>query len=98
MSRCRTRGLVLSFAVPLAIVGGYAVQKLDGWGRADSWGRGGRIPALVVAVAAVAVCAYQSVVVNFRQYDNDQYQYVYSHTYRQELDIVKEHEHAGEHA
>jgi uncharacterized protein (TIGR03663 family) len=86
----KTPWLVLSFVVPLALTGGYAVEKLYGWRRAGVWGRGGRVMALVVAAVALAVGAYQSVVLNFREYDNDRYPYVYSHTVRQALDLLKE--------
>lgn len=91
----KTPWLVLSFVVPLAIVAGYAVQKLYDWGRADSWGRGGIVLALVVAGIALAVGTYQTVVLNFREYDNDRYPYVYSHTVRQALDMLKEVERAA---
>jgi uncharacterized protein (TIGR03663 family) len=110
----KTPWLVLSFVVPLAIVGGYAVQRLESWGwagaaanpsswtssfgRADSRGRGGRALALAVVAVAVAVCTYQTIVLNFREYDNDKYPYVYSHTVRQSLDLVKEIERMGERA
>lgn len=97
--RYKTPWLVLSFVVPMAIAGGYAVQKLNDWARVDSWGRGGHIPALIIACVALAVCSYQTVVLNFREYDNnDKYPYVYSHTVRQALDLVDEVERMGERA
>ncbi|HZT59791.1 MAG TPA: flippase activity-associated protein Agl23 [Pyrinomonadaceae bacterium] len=83
----KTPWLVLSFVVPLAIAGGYAVQALDRLGPA---GLKGRVPAIAVAAVALAVCTYQTVVLNFREYDNDRYPYVYSHTVRQALDLVRE--------
>lgn len=89
----KTPWLVLSFVVPLAVAGGYAVQRLADWGRADSWGR--VVPALVVAAIALAVGTYQTVVLNFREYDNDRYPYVYSHTQRQALEMLKEIERAA---
>ncbi len=91
----KTPWLVLSFVVPLAIVGGYAVQRLADWGRADSWRRGRVVPALVVAAIALAVGTYQTLVLNFREYDNDRYPYVYSHTQRQALEMLKEIERAA---
>jgi uncharacterized protein (TIGR03663 family) len=156
----KTPWLVLSFVVPLAVAGGYAVQSLSrvGWGRllillisfaagicllkthendlndiylsvvsADLslvknfvnallvllgfgifiaasclcavWAsRGGAVEwraALVVAAVALAVGTYQTVVLNFREYDNDSYPYVYSHTQRQALELVKEVERAA---
>jgi uncharacterized protein (TIGR03663 family) len=91
----KTPWLMLSFVVPLGIAGGYAVQKLDTWGRADNWGRGGLAAALAVAAIAVAVCTYQTFVLNFREYDNDKYIYVYSHTQRDALKMLKEVERAS---
>lgn len=91
----KTPWLVLSFVVPLAVAGGYGVQKLYDWGRADRWRRGGPVAALVVAAAALAVGTYQTIVLNFREYDNDSYPYVYSHTQRQALELVKEVERAA---
>jgi uncharacterized protein (TIGR03663 family) len=46
--------------------------------------------AAVVAGLACAVCAYQAWVLNFREYDNDRYPYVYSHSQRGMLDMVGE--------
>jgi uncharacterized protein (TIGR03663 family) len=91
----KTPWLVLSFVVPLAVAGGYAVQRLADWGRADSWGRVSIVPALIVAAVALAVGTYQTVVLNFREYDNDRYPYVYSHTQRQALEMLKEVERAA---
>jgi uncharacterized protein (TIGR03663 family) len=91
----KTPWLVLSFVVPLAVAGGYGVQRLYDWGRADRWARGGPLLALVVAAVALAVGTYQTLVLNFREYDNDSYPYVYSHTQRQALELVKEVERAA---
>src|SRR5205823_6115477 len=85
----KTPWLVLSFVVPLAIVGGYAVQHVGSWGR--EW----RLPAVFIAAVALAVGAYQSVVLDFREYDNDRYPYIYSHTQRQALELLKEVERAA---
>jgi uncharacterized protein (TIGR03663 family) len=88
----KTPWLVLSFVVPLAITGGYAVEALDRLGPA---GAKGRAPAIAVAGVAVCVCAYQAIVVSFQKYDDDHYPYVYSHTVRQALDLVGEVERMG---
>jgi predicted membrane-bound mannosyltransferase len=60
-----------------------------------------RLVALILLVT-VGVAAYQSVDLNFKNYDNDdtRYVYVYAHTTRGMLDLVKEidrigHERAG---
>jgi predicted membrane-bound mannosyltransferase len=50
----------------------------------------------VVAAAALAVCLYQTVTLNFYHYDDDSYPYVYSHTRREAVEMVREIERAGE--
>ncbi|HEX3558413.1 MAG TPA: flippase activity-associated protein Agl23 [Pyrinomonadaceae bacterium] len=94
----KTPWLVLSFVVPLAVIGGYGVQAVGRWAA----GGGSRLAAaqrravtLVVVAVALVVCVYQAFVVNFREYDNDRYIYVYSHTQRQALDMLKEVERAS---
>lgn len=88
----KTPWLMLSFIVPLAIVGGYAVQSLA---RLVPFGEKGLSLALIVAGLALSVGMYQTVVLNFSEYDNDSYIYVYSHTRRQFLDMIKEMERAA---
>ncbi len=82
----KTPWLTLNFIVPLAIVAGYAVQsiyELDIW----QW----KLPAAVVLLA-VAVSGYQTIDLNFFNYDNDNeyYVYVYAHTRRETLKLVDE--------
>jgi predicted membrane-bound mannosyltransferase len=63
------------------------------WSLYKATGGGGAwrsAPALALAAVAVAVCTYQAWVVSFREYDNDQYPYVYAHTRRQFLTLVGE--------
>ena len=83
----KTPWLMLSFVVPMAIIGGYAVQTLSGlsWGALKApW------PAFAATGLALTVLAYQSVVLNFREYDNDQYPYAYSQSHRELLTLVSE--------
>jgi uncharacterized protein (TIGR03663 family) len=88
----KTPWLVLSFVVPMAIIGGYAVQSLSGlsWG---AWKAPG--PAFAATGLALAVLGYQSVLLNFREYDNEQYPYVYTHSNREMLTLVSEVERLG---
>jgi uncharacterized protein (TIGR03663 family) len=72
----------LVLAVCLAALWARRRREGDGWG----W----RTPALGLGAAAVAVCLWQSAVLNFRQYDNEAYPYVYSHTRREALDLVRQ--------
>ena len=88
----KTPWLVLSFVVPMCVAGGYFLQALARRGRA--WTTVGS----ALACAAVAVCLYQTVVINFFKYDDDSYPYVYSHTRREAVEMVREVERAGERA
>ncbi len=76
----KTPWLAINFVVPMAIVGGYALQLLARrFAPTKNWVG----PSLVVGGLAVAVCLYQAVVINFQKYDDDTYPYVYSHTQRE---------------
>jgi uncharacterized protein (TIGR03663 family) len=82
----KTPWLVLNFVVPLALVSGYAVQSIFELERGQLRSMG------VVLVAAICLAAWQSIDLNFINYDNDKesYVYVYAHTTRGLLDLVKE--------
>jgi len=82
--RYKTPWLMLSFIAPMAIAGGYALQIL--WRRrVGKW----QVPlAAPIFVLAILISSYQTIVLNFRQYDNDQYIYVYSHTLRETQALV----------
>lgn len=82
----KTPWLMLNFVVPLALIGGYAVQAIY-----ELEGRHWRVTG-VVLIGVVSVSAYQTVDLNFINYDNDDssYVYVYAHTTRGMLDLVKE--------
>jgi predicted membrane-bound mannosyltransferase len=77
---------VLNFIVPLALIAGYVAQfiyELDG----------GQVRLVAVMwLIAVGVSAYQTIDLNFINYDNDKgyYVYVYAHTTRGMLDLVNE--------
>jgi uncharacterized protein (TIGR03663 family) len=92
----KTPWLVLSFVVPLAVASGYAVQTFGAWASRvpdRSW----RAAAAVAAFAAL-FGLYHTYVINFRDYDDDKYPYVYSQTRREFLDLVREVERVGERA
>src|SRR5207245_1718995 len=76
----KTPWLALNFILPLAIIGGYAVQML--------YTR--RILALGLTIPALAISAYETTKLNFFQYDDDRYPYVYSQTSRGFLRLVAE--------
>ncbi|HEY0004242.1 MAG TPA: flippase activity-associated protein Agl23 [Pyrinomonadaceae bacterium] len=82
----KTPWLTLNFIVPLAIIGGYGVDVVYRAG--DDVMQ--RLPALLLALAAIIICSYQSIRLNFIYYDDDHYPYVYAHTRREMLGLVDE--------
>lgn len=80
----KTPWLLLNFIIPLAVAGGYAVNEFYSWNKKEL-----HFIVLVIVVAA-AVSGYQTVKLNFFHYDDEQYVYVYGHTYRAFLPMVDE--------
>ncbi len=81
----KTPWLALNFVVPLALIAGYVAQVLYDLGRGQL-----RLVA-VLLVISIGVSVYQTIDLNFVNYDNDNsyYVYVYAHTRRGMLDLVK---------
>ena len=81
----KTPWLVLNFIVPLALISGYVVQQIWEIERGQI-----RIVAMVLVIV-LAVSTYQTIDLNFINYDNDHqyYVYVYAHTRRGTLDLVR---------
>lgn len=81
----KTPWLALNFIVPLALIGGYVIQEIY------ELDRGQVRVAGIVLFAALAVGTYQTIDLNFINYDNDDtyYVYVYAHTRRGMLDLVR---------
>ncbi|HKV36401.1 MAG TPA: flippase activity-associated protein Agl23 [Pyrinomonadaceae bacterium] len=82
----KTPWLMLSFIMPLTLIAGYAVQAIY-----ELEGRQWRVTGVVLFLV-LSFTAYQSIDLNFINYDNDDqsYVYVYAHTTRGILDLVKE--------
>ena len=82
----KTPWLVLNFIVPLALIAGYAIQAIY-----ELDHRKLRFAAAFLLLA-VAIAVYQSIDLNFKNYDNDneKYVYVYAHTKRSTLNLVNE--------
>jgi predicted membrane-bound mannosyltransferase len=81
----KTPWLMLNMTAPLALAAGYAC----GW----VWERRAAKSRVALAGAALAVAAlmtYQAIVLNFVEYDNDKHPYVYAHTSREVLAMVRE--------
>ena len=82
----KTPWLMLNFVVPLALISGYTIQAIY------DMDHGQLRLASVVLLVAVGVATYQSIDLNFVNYDNDspKYVYVYAHTRRGMLDLVNQ--------
>jgi uncharacterized protein (TIGR03663 family) len=82
----KTPWLVLNFVVPLALIAGYGFQTIYELGQRDL-----RLSAGFLFLP-LCVSTYQTIDLNFKNYDNDDsyYVYVYAHTTRGLLDLVKE--------
>jgi uncharacterized protein (TIGR03663 family) len=80
----KTPWLVLNFIIPLALIAGYAVQAIY---EVD---RGQLRLVLAILLVAAGVAMFQTIDLNFVNYDNDnpKYVYVYAHTTRPTLDLV----------
>ena len=82
----KTPWLMLNFVVPLALIAGYAIQAIYEMDHEQL-----RLVSAILVVA-IAIASYQSIDLNFVNYDNDdsKYVYVYAHTTRQTLDLVNQ--------
>lgn len=82
----KTPWLALNFIVPLALTAGYGLQMIwdEGWGQLRM--------IVGIMVLAVAISGYQTIDLNFFNYDNDAqyYVYVYAHTRRETLAMLAE--------
>lgn len=81
----KTPWLVLNFIVPLTLIGGYAVQRIFELEQGQL-----RLP-IVILSAAILIGGYQTIDLNFINYDNDNpyYVYVYAHTRRETKELVE---------
>jgi len=82
----KTPWLMLNFVIPLALISGYTIQAIYDMDHGQL-----RLASIVLLVAA-GVATYQSIDLNFVNYDNDneKYVYVYAHTRRGALDLVNQ--------
>lgn len=82
----KTPWLTLNFVVPLALISGHALQVLY----EQTWGQ--LKPVIAVMALAITLSGYQTIDLNFFNYDNDRqyYVYVYAHTHRDMLALVNE--------
>ena len=81
----KTPWLALSFLLPMAIVAGYGINEL--FASRDILLK---ILAGLSTAAAVGILGYQTYDLNFVRYDDDSMPYVYAHTKREFLDLIKQ--------
>ncbi|HVE56775.1 MAG TPA: glycosyltransferase family 39 protein [Pyrinomonadaceae bacterium] len=81
----KTPWLALSFLLPMCIVAGYAVNELIASKNIAVKALGG-----ISAILATCILAFQTYDINFVRYDSDRMPYVYAHTRREFLDLVKQ--------
>lgn len=86
----KTPWLALSYLLPMCIIAGYGLGEL-------LTGRNLRLRILGIALAAsaTAVLAYQSYQLNFVRYDDEEMGYIYAHTKREFLDMIRRIEHTA---
>ncbi len=85
----KTPWLVLNFIIPLSLISGYVIQKIYDIDEGELRSLGGALVAGALTVA-LGLATYQSIDLNFVNYDNDdpKYVYVYAHTTRGALELV----------
>jgi len=81
----KTPWLAISFLLPMCLIAGYAINEMAAAKHIVF-----KILAGICAVAACVFLAYQAYELNFVRYDDDKEAYVYAHTKRQFLDLIRE--------
>ncbi len=87
----KTPWLALSYLLPLCIIAGYAIGEL--YAAKDIRLR---VLAAALAISGFSLLGYQTYQHNFIRYDDDEMPYVYAHTRRGFLDLIREIEHYSE--
>jgi uncharacterized protein (TIGR03663 family) len=87
----KTPWLAISFLLPMCIAAGYAVNEF-----ASLKQEAARNFGLLLSAGAIVVTAYQTYDLNFVRYDDEDTAYVYAHTKREFLEMVKQIEHFAE--
>jgi predicted membrane-bound mannosyltransferase len=78
----KTPWLALSFLLPMCLIAGYGIGQFAA-GRSNA----SRFAAFGLGVAAAAILAYQTYILNFVRFDDDSLPYVYAHTRREFLEL-----------
>lgn len=87
----KTPWLALSFYLPMCLVAGYGVNVI-----LSSRFVAARLTGALTLILAVTLLAYQAYDLSFVRYDDEEMGYVYAHTKRGMLDLVREIEHYAE--
>src|SRR3982751_5051645 len=87
----KTPWLALSFLLPMCLVAGYGINEL-----ARSKNSSLRMLAAIAVLASAALLGYQTYDANFVRYDDEDMVYVYAHTKREFLDLLKQIDHYAE--
>lgn len=80
----KTPWLALSFILPMCIIAGYGINEIVASRDVPVKIFGG-----ILMAVAVAILGYQTYDLNFQRYDDDSMPYVYAHTRRGFLDLMK---------
>ncbi len=81
----KTPWLALSFLLPMCIIAGYGIGELFRSTNIASKVLGG-----ILAIAATIILSYQTYDANFVRYDDEEMPYVYAHTKREFLNLIKQ--------
>ena len=81
----KTPWLAVSFTLPMCVVAGYGINEL--FAARDKLLK---IAGGILTIVAVGILGYQTYELNFQKYDDDSMPYVYAHTKRGFLDLIKE--------
>ena len=81
----KTPWLALSFTLPMCIIAGYGINELI-----ISRDAVIKLLGILLTILAVGVLGYQTYDLNFLRYDDDSMPYVYAHTRRGFLDLVRQ--------
>ncbi len=87
----KTPWLALSFFLPMCLIAGYGINEI-----LSSKFLASRLTGGLTLILAAALLTYQAYDLNFVRYDDEEMGYVYAHTKRGMLDLVKQIEHYAE--
>lgn len=87
----KTPWLALSFILPMAMIAGYGINEIF-----NNRDIAFKALAGLLMIFAIGVLSYQTYDLNFERYDDDSMPYVYAHTQRGFLDMIKKIEYYAE--